>query len=307
VQSPKTKKPKSKHSKLPEPKVTRAEGLSILFRRTGSGSAAAATTAEAKVNAHSSDDAAVIVSQGATTEKLSKGGRGASPSDQQKPGDSVKNLEPSSTSSAAPLGAEQQEDEKAADEETHKLPLLPAGMTWDESSEGLALHVAAEGEFDINDLAPDYPWFPSSFTLVQSSPWSGDVICEDICTRDAAGNFIQSDVNTEKWDDNGLDDEELGDEELGDEEKAELEQQRLWDRWSIECAKKKINEAIDLVGEYFGDEEEAGDSGEEVIDMGSTPASDRVQLAEGLKADIHFYDAMGRLQSRTEKMDRFRA
>jgi hypothetical protein len=95
VQSPKKKNHKSKHSKLPEPTVTRAQGVSILFRRKGSGGAAAATTAEAKVNAHSSDDADDIVSQGATTEKLSKGGGGASPSDQQKPGDSVKNLEPS--------------------------------------------------------------------------------------------------------------------------------------------------------------------------------------------------------------------
>ena len=235
-------------------------------------------------------------------------------------GDSVKNLEPSSTSSAAPLGAGQQEDEEAADEETHNLPLLPAEMTWDESSEGLALHVAAEGEFDINVLVSDYAWFPSSFTLVQSSPWSGDVVCEDLVTRDASGNFIQSELHIEQLGEFNASDEELGDEEkaelgdevkaeLGDEEKAELEQQRLWDRWSIECAEKKLNEklneAIDLVGEHLGDEEEAGDSGEEVIDMGTTLASDRVQLAEGVRADIHFYDAMGRLRSRSKTWTKF--
>ena len=71
VQSPKKKKPKRQHSKLPEPTVNQAQGYSILFGRKGSGSAAAATTAKAKVNAHSSDDADDIVSQGATTEKLS--------------------------------------------------------------------------------------------------------------------------------------------------------------------------------------------------------------------------------------------
>jgi hypothetical protein len=109
-------------------------------------------------------------------------------------GDSVKNLEPSSTSSAAPLGAGQQEDEEAADEETHNLPLLPAEMTWDESSEGLALHVAAEGEFDINVLVSDYAWFPSSFTLVQSSPWSGDVgmHCAALCARRNCGKSNES-------------------------------------------------------------------------------------------------------------------
>ena len=60
-----------------------------------------------------------------------------------------------------------------------------------------------------------------------------------------------------------------------------------------------------VVGEHLGDEEEAGDSGEEVINMGTTPASDRIQLAGGVRADIHFYDAMGRLRRRPEKWTEF--